>query len=418
MAKMSRTAPVIIVGTLDTKGLEVLYIKECLEQVGQAALLLDAGVLGQAATLADLTREQVAEAGGSSLATLRSANERGKAVATMGLGASKLVSERYEAGQVAGVIGLGGSAGTSIAARVMQSLPVGLPKLIVSTMASGDTRPYIGSRDISMMHSVVDIAGLNRFSKEILANAAAAIAGMAQHYIKRQTSEADKVSKVLIAATMFGVTTPCVERARAYLEAQGYEVLVFHATGAGGQAMEALIDDGFIDGVLDVTTTEWADELVGGILSAGPTRLDAMSRADIPYVLAPGALDMVNFGPLTSVPEQFTERLFYEHNPQITLMRTTPEENQQLGQILAGKLNKSAGQTHIFLPLKGVSALDKEGQVFYQPDSNQHFNVSLKDALHADIPIHELNAHINDEVFALAMAETLHQLLQTQNPRS
>jgi uncharacterized protein (UPF0261 family) len=396
---------VAILGTLDTKGAEAAYLKACVVRAGQTALLIDTGVQGTAQVLADIGREAVAQAGGASLQALQEAGDRGQAVTAMGKGATAVLADLQRAGRLVGVLGLGGSAGTSIAATAMQTLLVGLPKLIVSTMASGDTRAYVGVKDVTLMYSVVDIAGLNRFSREVLGNAAAAIAGMAARYADREPASSE--DKPLIAATMFGVTTPCVTHARAYLESQGYEVLVFHATGSGGQAMETLVEDGFIDGVLDVTTTEWADELVGGVLNAGPHRLEAMGRRGVPHVVAPGALDMVNFGPPDTVPEMFAGRRFYPHNPQVTLMRTTVEENRQLGQIIGQKLSLAPGQVEVFLPLGGVSAIDRESQPFHDPAADAAFRESLRAALNAAIPIHEMAAHINDEAFALAMARRL-----------
>ncbi len=404
---------VAILGTLDTKGAEAGYLKECILRAGQAALLIDTGVQGQAQVPADVGRETVAQAGGTTLLALQEAGDRGRAVTAMGQGAAAVLADLNRAGRLVGVLGLGGSAGTSIAATAMQALPVGLPKLIVSTMASGDTRAYVGVKDVTLMYSVVDIAGLNRFSREVLGNAAAAIAGMAARYANREPASAE--DKPLIAATMFGVTTPCVTQAKAYLEAQGYEVLVFHATGSGGRAMEGLVEDGFIAGVLDVTTTEWADELVGGVLSAGPHRLEAMGRRGIPHVVAPGALDMVNFGPRDTVPEKFAGRLFYQHNPQVTLMRTTAEENRRLGQILAEKLSLAPGQGEVFLPLQGVSAIDREGQPFYDPAAAAAFRDAFQATLDPTIPIHTLSAHINDEAFALAMARRLDEMVRAHH---
>lgn len=401
---------VAVLGTLDTKGAETQYVRECLERLGQKALVIDTGVLGEASLPAEISREEVAHAAGTSIEVLRGQRDRGEAVTRMGQGAAILVDGLFRSGRLAGVLGLGGSAGTSIAATVMQALPVGLPKLILSTMASGDTRAYVGVKDVTLMYSVVDIAGLNRFSRQILGNAAAAMAGMAQNYASSAPIE-HVADRPLIAATMFGVTTPCVTMAHEFLEAQGYEVLVFHATGTGGRAMEALVEDGFIDGVLDVTTTEWADELVGGVLSAGPHRLEAMGRKGIPHVVAPGALDMVNFGPRETVPPQFADRLFYQHNPQVTLMRTTVEENRELGRILAEKLNASQGPVEVFLPLQGVSAIDREGQPFHNPEADAAFRDAFRAALRPDIPVHEMNLHINDEAFAVAMAQRLHELI-------
>jgi uncharacterized protein (UPF0261 family) len=401
---------VVVLATLDTKGVEAAYLKECIARAGQRALLIDTGVLGQAQVPADIGREAVAQASRTTLQALREAGDRGQAVTAMGQGAAAMLADLQRAGKLVGVLGLGGSAGTSIAAAAMQTLPVGLPKLIVSTMASGDTRAYVGVKDVTLMYSVVDIAGLNRFSREVLGNAAAAIAGMAARYAAREPASAEE--KPLIAATMFGVTTPCVTCAREYLEAQGYEVLVFHATGSGGRAMEGLVEDRFIDGVLDVTTTEWADELVGGILTAGPHRLEAMGRHGIPHVVAPGALDMVNFGPPETVPERFAGRRFYQHNPQVTLMRTTVEENSHLGRIIAEKLNLAPERVEVFLPLGGVSAIDREGQPFYDPTADAAFRDALRAALNPAILVHELRAHINDETFALAMARRLDEMVR------
>lgn len=405
---------VAVLGTLDTKGAETQYVRACLERMGQRVIVVDTGVLGEPTVTAEITRAEVAQAAGTTIEALREQNDRGQSVTTMGAGATIRVDALFRTGRLSGVLGLGGSAGTSIAATAMQALPVGLPKLILSTMASGDTRAYVGVKDVTLMYSVVDIAGLNRFSRQILSNAAAAMAGMAQNYAADGAKTEHAAERPLIAATMFGVTTPCVTMAREYLEAQGYELLVFHATGAGGRAMEALVEDGFIDGVLDVTTTEWADELVGGVLSAGPHRLEAMGRRGIPHIVAPGALDMVNFGPRDSVPAQFADRLFYVHNPQVTLMRTTVEENRELGRIMAGKLNASQGPVEVFLPLQGVSAIDCEGQPFHDPEADAAFREAFRSVLRADIPVHERNLHINDESFALAMARRLEELIQAK----
>jgi uncharacterized protein (UPF0261 family) len=399
---------IAVLGALDTKGAEAAYLCDRLMQAGQRAMLVDTGVLGEPTVLPDVTHEAVAQAAGANLAALRQAGDRGQAIAAMGQGAAAVVSELHRSGRLLGVIGLGGSAGTSVAAAAMQALPVGLPKLIVSTMASGDTRPYIGIKDVTLMHSVVDVEGLNRFSRAILSNAAGAIAGMAAQYAARTANAGERP---LIAATMFGVTTPCVTRARAYLEAQGYEVVVFHATGTGGRAMEGLVEDGYVDGVLDVTTTEWADELVGGVLNAGPRRLEAMGRRGIPHLVAPGALDMVNFGPPDTIPQAFAGRIFYRHNPQVTLMRTTLEENRRLGEIIASKLNPAPGRVEVFLPLDGVSAIDRAGQPFYDPEADAAFRSSLRAALTPEIPVHEMHTHINDEAFALAMARRLDEMV-------
>jgi uncharacterized protein (UPF0261 family) len=288
----------------------------------------------------------------------------------------------------------------------MRQLPVGVPKLMVSTVASGDTRPYVGAVDVTMMYSVVDIAGINQISARILTNAAAAIAGMAD----AQAIEIADTGRPLVGATMFGVTTPCVTRARERLEELGYEVLVFHATGTGGQSMEALVRGGFIAAVLDATTTELADDLVGGVLSAGADRLEAAGEVGIPQVVSLGALDMVNFGPMETVPERFRERRLYVHNPTITLMRTTPEECAELGRRIARKLNAARGPLSLFIPLRGISLIAVEGQVFYDPEADKALLAALRDDLDDSLDVRELNTDINDPAFAEAMADRLHEL--------
>ena len=398
---------VVILGTLDTKGAEFAYIKELIETAGVPTLTINAGVQGEPYFTPDVASAAVALEGGVELAELRRKNDRGLAMQVMAQGAAKVVADLDRQGQVGAIISLGGSAGTTIGTTAMQALPVGAPKVMVSTMASGDTRPYVGVKDVMMVYSVVDIAGLNSLSRKILANAAFAVVGMVQGKVP-PAEEAKK----LIAATMFGVTTPCVTKAREYLEAKGYEVLVFHATGAGGQAMEGLIDSGFIKGVLDATTTEWADELVGGVLSAGPTRLEAAGKAGIPQVVSVGALDMVNFGPPSTISTEFKDRKFYQHNPSVTLMRTTVDECRRLGKIIAAKLNGANGPTFLYLPLKGVSMIDAAGQPFYGPVEDAALFDALRQHIDpAKVTLIELDQHINDDAFALAMAEKLASLL-------
>jgi uncharacterized protein (UPF0261 family) len=324
----------------------------------------------------------------------------------MAKGAAQVVADLFQEGKIDGIISLGGSAGTTIGTTAMQSLPVGIPKVMVSTLASGDTSPYVQTKDIAMLYSVVDIAGINSISRQILTNAAGAICGMAQ-------ATAEPIAeKPLIAATMFGVTTPCVTQARQILEEAGYKVLVFHATGVGGRAMEDLIRGGFIAGVLDVTTTELADELVGGVLSAGPDRLEAAGKHSVPQVIAPGALDMVNFGPLDNVPDQFKDRQFYQHNPNVTLMRTTVDENAELGQIMARKLRAAKGPATVLIPKQGISAIDKAEQPFYSPEAETAWIDNLKSGLSgSDVETLELDNHINDEAFAEKLAQTLLDLI-------
>ncbi|MCS7054919.1 MAG: Tm-1-like ATP-binding domain-containing protein [Thermoflexales bacterium] len=399
---------VVLIGTLDTKGAEFDFIRKRLKRHGVDVILVDAGILGAPQAKPNITREEVARAAGADLTTLAAAGDRGAAVMAMARGAAEIAKRLYAEKSLDGIMGMGGSGNSSIAAAAMRELPVGVPKLIVSTLASGDTRPYVGATDVTMMYSVVDIAGINRFSERILSNAAAAIAGMATAYAMRRRATK---SKPLIGATMFGVTTPCVNAARAWLEERGYEVLVFHATGTGGQSMEALVKAGFLAGVLDITTTELADELVGGVLSAGPERLEAAGKAGVPQVVSLGALDMVNFGPPDTVPEKFRGRNLYRHNATVTLMRTTAEECAELGRIIARKLNMAVGPTAVFIPLKGVSMIATEGKPFYDPEADAALIRELKANLRAGIPVREMDMDINDPRFAQAMARELDQMI-------
>ena len=394
---------VCIVGTMDTKGIEFAFIKTQIESAGVSTCVINTGILGEPQLTPDISADEVAQAGGSSLQALRDEGDRGNSVTVMAQGAAVLVAEKQAAGEIDGIISLGGSAGTTIGTTAMQAVPVGVPKIMVSTLASGDTSPYVQSKDICMMYSVVDIAGINRLSRQILANAAGAIVGM----VNAEAPAAATVDKPLIAATMFGVTTPCVTKAREILEDAGYEVLVFHATGTGGQAMEDLVKGGFLAGVLDATTTELADELVGGILSAGPDRLEAAGQSGLPQVVAPGALDMVNFGPPDTVPEKFSDRLFYQHNPTVTLMRTTAEETAELGRIMARKLSEAQGPTTVIIPTQGVSAIDKTGQPFDSPEARAAWTDNLKAHIGDNVTVIEMDAHINDDAFAIKLVETL-----------
>ena len=404
-------ATVVLLGTLDTKGIEYDYLARRVREAGCDTILVDAGVLGTPLATPDIGREEVARAAGADVAALVAAGDRGAAVATMARGATALVTSLHASGRLQGILGLGGSGGTALVTEAMRALPVGVPKLVVSTVASGDTRPYVGPSDIAMLHSVVDIAGINRFSERILTNAATAVAGMALAYAGSQSVPVVADAKPLLGATMFGVTTPCVTEARRILEERGYEVLVFHAVGTGGQALEALIAGGFLAGVLDATTTELADELVGGVLSAGPTRLTAAAAAGLPQVVSLGALDMVNFGPRETVPPQFQGRNFYIHNPAVTLMRTTPEECAELGRRVAARLNSGTGPTALYIPLRGVSAIATEGGVFHDPAADRTLIDALRANLAEHIEVHELDLAINDPQFAAAMAERLLAML-------
>lgn len=392
---------VYLIATLDTKGPEAEYVRDRLVAAGVQVRIVDAGCLGEPTTKADVSREDVFAAAGSSVAVMREKNDRGAAIEKGAHGVASLVKQAHERGEVVGVISLGGSAGTTIGTTAMRALPLGVPKVMVSTLASGNTRSFVGDKNLVMINSVVDIAGINRISRIVLDHAAAAMAGML-----KWPSVPSKDDRPLVAATMFGVTTPCVQHARSILEKAGCEVLVFHATGSGGQAMESLIRDGAISGVLDVTTTELADQLVGGVLSAGPTRLTAAGTMGIPQVVSVGALDMVNFGPIDTVPEKFRHRKFHVHNANITLMRTTADENAALGKEIAEKLTLATGPVKLFIPLQGVSAIDRAGQPFDAPSAKEALFTNLRNGLRASSRV-ELDLHINDPAFAEAMANEL-----------
>ena len=393
---------VFLPGTFDTKGTEFAFLKSLLEKQGFHCVCADAGVLNPPSFAPDISREDVFLAAGTTLKKVLLEKNRGEAVEAAAKGLAKIALDLFNQGKIHGVLGMGGSAGTTLGTSAMRALPFGIPKIMVSTLASGQVRPFIGVKDITMMHSVVDISGLNRISTKVLSNAAHAMAGMLNAPAINSTSE-----KTLLAATMFGVTTPCVELGRNILEQSGREVLVFHATGTGGLTMESFIRDGLIKGVLDITTTELADELVGGILSAGNERLTAAGIMGIPQVISVGALDMVNFGPMDTVPEKFRSRRLYAHNSNVTLMRTTPEENDLLGKEIALKANAAKGPTAIIFPLHGISALDASGQPFWWPQANQALRESLKLWLSPDVEYIEMDMHINDPAFGKACAMKL-----------
>jgi uncharacterized protein (UPF0261 family) len=400
---------VVLLGTLDTKGPEYQYLRERLELAGVRVLLIDVGTLETPRAKPDITRQQVAAAAGVDLPALTAARDRGRAVTEMAEAAAVIVRRLFEEGRCDGILAAGGSGNTAIATRAMRALPVGVPKLMVSTMAAGNTRDYIGSSDLALMASVTDVAGINSISARILANAAAAMAGMVNAPPVKLAED-----RPLIAATMFGVTTPCVTAAREELERRGYEVLTFHATGTGGRAMEALVESGFVTGVLDITTTELADELVGGVLSAGPERLEIAGRHGVPQVVSLGALDMVNFGGRDTVPAQFETRNLYIHNPSVTLMRTTPEEAAELGRQIARKLSAAKGPVALFIPLRGVSAISGEGGPFYDAAADAALIGALREGIAGNVEVYEMDAHINDPEFARAMAAKLDEYMEAR----
>lgn len=387
--------PVVLVGSLDTKGPEFQYVRDLVQEHGLETVVVDFGVLGDPPFEPDVTNDAVARAGGSSIAELRSGQDKTAAMRTMSDGLVRVVEELFASDRLGGILGMAGSGGTAIATAAMRALPTGVPKVMVSTVAAGDIAPYVGTRDLTMMPSVVDVAGLNSISRRIYANAAGAIAGMVRQEIEEPVEE-----RPLVTASMFGNTTPCVDRARELLETQGYEVLVFHATGTGGRTMEALIEDGFITANLDVTTTELADEVCGGVLSAGPDRMMAAARAGIPTLIAPGCVDMANFWAMDTVPERYRDRKLYEWNPNVTLMRTNPEENRAMGEMIARAANASTGPVAILIPLGGVSQLDSPGGAFWDPEADRACFQAIKEHLNEGIPLVELVQNINDPEFA------------------
>lgn len=397
---------VAIIGTFDTKGEEFAYVKTRFEELGINTITIHCGVFDPQ-TMPDVTNTEVAAAVDIEMSTIAKKKDRAFATETMTRGVEKLLPTLYANGRFDGVFSMGGSGGTAIVTAGMRKLPVGVPKVMVSTMASGDTSPYVGASDIAMFPSIVDVAGINSFSAAIFNNAVAAMTGMLEHVAPKHED-----SKPLVAATMFGVTTPAIQKAQAYLESNGYEVLVFHATGTGGKCMESLINGGFIKGVLDLTTTEWCDEIVGGVLNAGPDRCSAAALNGIPAVVSVGADDMVNFGPWDTVPEHYQSRNLYKHNPTVTLMRTTVEENEQIGRAIADKVNMSIGPCAVMLPLKGVSMIDAEGQPFYGPEEDAALFQVLRDEIDpTKAELIEMDAHVNDDEFAIAAAQKLIDLM-------
>ncbi|KAK5632770.1 hypothetical protein RRF57_008484 [Xylaria bambusicola] len=426
MRKMTGQNPVTIVavGTLDTKLAEYLYLRSQILEADPSTnvILVDAGRSATQHEAITVSQPEVLKASSASDGSLKSL-PRGEVVKTMIDGAKRVISDLVNESKVHGVIALGGSGGTSISAAAMRELPLTLPKLIVSTVASGDTSSYVAESDITMMYSVVDIAGLNDVLRAVITNAAAAIAGMARSYAARCSAQTgDEARKKCVAITMFGVTTPAVTVARQRLEEMGFEVYVFHATGAGGRAMERLLREGRLDGVLDLTTTELADELVGGVMSANEDRLTTAAKTGVPQIVSVGALDtvvVVNFGPKDTVPEKFRDRKFFEHNPSVTLMRTTSEECGELGKRIASRLRANcvnAGAIEVWLPLKGVSAIAVQGQAFYDNKADKALFDAIKSGLDGSgIAVKEADADINDLDWAKSIARRLAELVNSES---
>ena len=416
-------ATIAVIGTLDSKGHEHAFVADLIRKRGHTPVLIDLGTGTDPQVTPDITRFQVAEAAGLDLQTLIDQQDRGECVVAMSKAAPVLLTQLVAEEKIDGVISLGGGGGTALGTAAMRALPIGFPKLMVSTLASGNTAHYLGTKDITMMPSIVDVAGLNSISKVIFSRAAGAICGMVETEVIFPNSKPQRTTvsspsekneeeecKPLIVASMFGNTTDCINTAAKVLEDAGYEVLIFHATGTGGKTMESLIESGMASGVLDITTTEWADELTGATLSAGPTRMDAMSKAKVPAVISPGCLDMANFGERDTVPEQFADRLFYIHNPQVTLMRTNPEECAELGKIISEKANANPAPTAILNPLKTVSIISAEGQAFYDPIADQALFAAIHQ--HAKVEVIDFDEEINSEVFAKAAAHKLLELIK------
>jgi len=401
---MTRT--VVIVGALDTKGQEFALVKDLIEQAGVQTLVVDFGVMGDAAFAPEMTRQEVAAAGGGDLTRLATGDHKDGAMQTMADGLASVVRRLYDEGQLDGILGMGGTGGTSVATAAMRTLPVGVPKVMVSTVGGGDVSAYAGTRDITFIPSIVDVAGINRISRRIYANAAGAIAGMVTVETPAASAE-----KPLITASMFGNTTTAVDHARGLLEEAGYEVLVFHATGAGGRTMESLIADGYIHGSLDITTTELADYVCGGVFSAGPERCLAASKAGIPAVLVPGCVDMANFGAIDTVPGEYKDRILYQWNPNVTLLRTNMDENRQIGTLIAAAANAATAPVTILLPLRGVSQLDSPGGRFWDPDADHACFDTIKEKVHRNVNVQELDYNINDPEFSGAAARALLELM-------
>ena len=405
---------ICVIGAFDTKGEDHAFLRQEILKLGHQVLTINIGVLGTTPLFpVDYEAGDVLKAAGSDLASIRAQGDKGSAMKAFDQSAPYLVRQLYGQGKFAGIIGMGGSAGSAIIASAMRSLPIGVPKVLVSTVASGDVSFYVRGKDITIIPSIVDVAGLNRISRLIYARAAGAISGMVENEPPRGAED-----RPIITASMFGNTTDCVNTCAKILNDKGFEVLVFHATGAGGKAMETLVADGLVEAVLDITTTEWADELCQGVFSAGPERLDAPGQRGLPHLIVPGCVDMANFGAPSTVPEKFRQakRLFYEWNPSVTLMRTNAEENRQMGEIFAKKANAATGPVAFLIPLRGVSMLDGDGQPFCDRDADRAMFDAIKTNVKPGIPIVEVDLNINDPAFAAQAVEMMLELMKLAKP--
>ena len=404
---------ILMLGAFDTKGEEYAFLREQILAQGHNVLAMNTGVLGSTDLFpVEIPAEAVAAAGGGDLASLRQKKDRGEAMKVMSAGAAALVAARYAEDPFDGIIGMGGTGGSSVVTAAMRALPIGVPKVCVSTAASGDTSAYVGSKDITMIPSIVDVAGLNRISRIIFTQAAGAISGMVSA-VASAAGAGPTDDKPIITASMFGNTTDAVNAARAALTEKGYEVFVFHATGTGGKTMESLIREGLVDAVLDITTTEWADTICGGVFDAGPERLSAAGDMGIPHLIVPGCVDMANFGGIGTVPQKYKDagRLFYEWNPSVTLMRTNVDENRQMGEIFAQKANAAKGPVAFLIPLRGVSILDGDGQLFEDRAADAAMFDAIKANLRPGIPVVEMDVNINDPSFAAKAVEMMLELI-------
>jgi uncharacterized protein (UPF0261 family) len=405
---MSET--ICVIGAFDTKGEDHAFLRQEILKLGCQVLTINIGVLGTTTLFpVDFEAKDVLKADSMDLGGIRAQGDKGRAMKAFDQAAPRLVRELYKQGKFAGIIGMGGSGGSSIIASAMRAIPIGVPKVLVSTVASGDVSFYVRGKDITIIPSIVDVAGLNRISRLIYARAAGAICGMVQNEPPQSRED-----RPIITASMFGNTTDCVNACGKALNDKGFEVLVFHATGAGGRAMETLVADGLVEGVLDITTTEWADELCQGVFSAGPERLDAPGQRGIPHLIVPGCVDMANFGAPSTVPEKFRQakRLLYEWNPSVTLMRTNVDENRQMGEIFAKKANAATGPVAFLIPLRGVSMLDGDGQPFCDREADRAMFDAIKTNLKPGIPIVELDLNINDPAFAAKAVEMMLDLMK------
>ena len=405
---MSKT--ILMIGAFDTKGAEYAFMREQILARGHRVLTVSTGVLGETDIFpVDISAEEVAKAGEADLATLRKNKDRGEAMKAMVAGASVVAKRLLDESRFDGIIGMGGTGGTTVVSAAMRALPVGVPKVCVSTAASGDTSAYVGTKDICMIPSIVDVAGINRISRIIFTRAVGAICGMVESEVPESGED-----KPIIAASMFGNTTECVDACRKSLSEKGYEVLVFHATGTGGKTMEALVREGLVDAVLDITTTEWADTVCGGVFDAGPDRLSAAGQTGTPHLIVPGCVDMANFGGPETVPQKYRDakRTFYEWNPSVTLMRTNVDENRRMGEVFAEKANAAQGPVAILIPLAGVSILDGDGQPFHDRQADQAMFDAIKANIRKGIEVVEMDVNINEPAFAAKAVEMMLKLIR------